>query len=109
MCTNNDGKPVVFLFASSLCSHCEWVGKIFDLVAMKYMEDGRIEAHHYDILKGDDLLTEEIETVIPEKILDLYKRGSPKDLVPYVNFSCKSNASETDTKIPRTLMPRGRR
>ena len=89
VCTNNDGKPVIFLFGSSLCPHCEWVGKIFDLVVMQYVEDGRIEAHHYDVLTGDDLLTEEVETAIPDDIFELYHRGDPKDLVPYLNFSCK--------------------
>lgn len=88
-CTNLGGQPVVFLFSSSLCSHCEWLGKIFDVIVANYVEEGKIEAHHYDVLSNDDLFTEAIETEIPEAILDLYHRGSPKDLVPYLNFSCK--------------------
>ena len=89
VCTNIGGQPVVFLFTSHLCAHCEWLGKIFDVIVMNYVEDGSIEAHHYDILTGDDLLTEQVETEIPEEILELYHHGSPKDLVPYINFSCK--------------------
>ncbi len=89
VCTNIGGQPVVFLFTSSSCAHCKWLGKIFDVIAMNYIEDGSIEAHHYDVLTGDDLLTEEIETEIPSGIHELYLKGSPKDLVPYLNFSCK--------------------
>jgi len=100
VCTNADGQPVIFLVSSSTCSHCEWVGEIFDAVAMNYMEDGLIEAHHYDKPTGDDLLTEEVETEIPEEILAIYDRGDPKGLVPYVNFSCKyeriGNGHETE-------------
>jgi thiol-disulfide isomerase/thioredoxin len=89
LCTNIGGQPVIFLFTSHLCSHCQWFGKIYDVIVKNYVEDGRIEAHHYDILTKDDLLTEEVETEIPEEIFELYHRGSPKDLVPYINYSCK--------------------
>ena len=89
VCTNIGGQPVVFLFTSSYCSHCEWLGKIYDVIVKDYIEDGRIEAHHYDIHSKDDLLTEEIETDISDEIYELFTHGSPKELVPYINFSCK--------------------
>jgi len=89
VCTNSDGKPVILLFSKSTCSHCEWVGEIFDAVVMLYVEEGLIEAHHFDRPTGDDLLTEEIETEIPEEFAGIYDRGNPKHVVPYLNFSCK--------------------
>lgn len=89
VCTNMEGKPVILLFSTASCFHCEWVGTIFDNIAMLYMEDGRIEAHHYDLQTGDDLLTEDIETQIPAVFLQIKQKGDPKDLVPYFNFSCK--------------------
>ena len=99
VCTNLGGQPVISLFTSPTCAHCEWVSEIYDTVVRRYMEEGAIEAHHYNLHTKDDLLTEEVETEIPEEILDLYHRGSPKDLVPYFNFSCKyervSNGYET--------------
>lgn len=88
-CTNEDGKPVIFLFSSASCSHCEWAGEIFDFLARYYVAVGDIEAHHYDIVTGDDLLTEEVETEIPSAHLRLKEHGSPKGYVPYFNFSCK--------------------
>ena len=89
MCTNSEGKPVILLFSKSTCSHCEWVGEIFDTIVMLYAEEGLIEAHHFDRPTGDDLLTEEIETEIPEEFIEIYDRGNPKHVVPYLNFSCK--------------------
>lgn len=89
VCTNEDGLPMIFLFSSSTCAHCEWVGEVFDLIAKYYTVVGSIEAHHYDIHTGDDLLTEEVETQIPPAHLQLMKQGDPKELVPYFNFSCK--------------------
>lgn len=88
-CTNDSGQPVILLFSSSTCSHCEWVGDIFDTLVKYYVAVGSIEAHHYDINTGDDLLTEEIETEIPPVYVQLKERGDPKEYVPYFNFSCK--------------------
>jgi len=88
-CTNEKGRPVILLFSSSSCSHCEWVGEIFDPIVKAYMADGLIEAHHYDTGTGDDLLTAEVETQIPPEYLQLKTDGDPKNRVPYFNFSCK--------------------
>ena len=88
-CANTDGQPVIFLFSSASCFHCEWLKEIFEPIAEHYMEKGLIEAHLYDKVSGDDLFTEEIETEIPEAFLEIYNRGNPKNRVPYVNFSCK--------------------
>lgn len=89
VCTNSDGKPVILLFSSSSCSHCEWLGEIFDTIVPLYAEAGLIEAHHFDRPTGDDLLTEEVETGIPEEFIAIFDRGNPKGVVPYSNFSCK--------------------
>lgn len=88
-CTNEKGRPVIILFSSSSCSHCEWVGEIFDPIVKAYMADGLIEAHHYDTGTGDDLLTVEVETQIPPDYVQLKTDGDPMNRVPYFNFSCK--------------------
>ena len=97
-CANDDGKPVIFLFSSASCAHCEWAGEIFDFIVRYYVASGQIEAHHYDVHTGDDLLTEEIETYIPPAHLQIKEHGDPEGLVPYFNFSCKyeriGNSSE---------------
>ena len=89
VCTNDDGLPVILLFTSSTCPHCKWVGDIFDIIVKYYISSGLIEAHHFDLVTGDDLLTEKVETQIPPAYLKLRANGDPKGLVPYFNFSCE--------------------
>jgi len=108
VCTNTDGQPVIFLFSSTTCSHCDWLGEIFDVIAMNYMEDGLIEAHHYDTPTGDDLFTDEIETEIPEEMLELYHRGNPTNRVPYLNFSCKYERIGTEYEKDQDAEAEGR-
>ncbi len=88
VCTNDEGRPLIFMFSTSQCSHCRWAGSAFDFVVRFLGSDGLIEAHHYDLFSGDDLLTEEIESEVPADKLEVYKRGNPRDLVPYYNFGC---------------------
>lgn len=89
ICTNDEGNPLIYLFSSSMCTHCKWGGGVYDFIVKYHTANGLIEAHHYDVITGDDLLTEEIETVIPADILEIYHSGSPNDLVPYYNFGCE--------------------
>ena len=89
LCTTDKGLPQIFLFSSPTCPHCQWSGDIFDFIVKYYMANGLIEAHHYDVATGDDLLTKEVESQIPAAHLQIKEHGDPKDLVPYFNFSCK--------------------
>ena len=89
ICKNNTRLPIIILFTSSRCPHCIWIGETFDSTVMEYVNNGLIEAHHYDIETEDDLLTAAIETKIPQNHLKIYQLGSPKDYIPYFNFGCK--------------------
>lgn len=86
-CRNSKGQPIIMLFSTPDCPHCTWVGETFDETAMEYAERGLIEAHHYDVVTKDDLLTPEIEKEIPERYLRIYEVGS-KGYVPYFSFGC---------------------
>jgi thiol-disulfide isomerase/thioredoxin len=88
-CTDDSGRPLILLFSAPSCSHCQWVGEMFDMVAREYMAQGRVAAHHYNIQTGDDLLTEAVETRIPEKHLSIGKEGNPDGYIPYFNFGCR--------------------
>lgn len=88
-CPDDQGRPVIILFSASSCSHCQWVGGIFDFIAGEYADQGLITAHHYDLETGDDLLTEEVETKVPEEHLSIGKRGDPDGYLPYFNFDCR--------------------
>jgi len=89
ICKNNARLPIIILITSSRCSHCLWIGETFDSTVMEYVNNGLIEAHHYDVDTEDDLLTAAIETKIPQNHLKIYQLGSPKDYIPYFNFGCK--------------------
>jgi len=56
---------------------------------MEYVEKGLIEAHHYDVVTKDDLLTSYIETKIPQKYLEINRKRNPKRYVPYFIFGCR--------------------
>jgi peptidyl-prolyl cis-trans isomerase C len=87
ICANDKGQPIVLLFTSSGCSHCNWVGETFDITVMEYVEMGLIEAHHYNKNTNDDLLTPDLETDIPKKYLKIDEQS--EGYVPYFNFGCK--------------------
>ncbi len=82
---NSKGQPVILFFSRVDCSHCQWISETFNSTVLEYVEKGLIEAHHYDTVTGDDLLTPVEESEIPEKYMDIKKDGSP-DYVPYFNF-----------------------
>jgi parvulin-like peptidyl-prolyl isomerase len=82
---NNKGQPVILFFSRTGCSHCEWISETFDTLALEYMKKGLIEAHHYDVVTMDDILTTALESEIPKEYLKLKKDRAP-DSVPYFNF-----------------------
>ncbi|MDM7919709.1 MAG: hypothetical protein QUS12_11145, partial [Methanosarcina sp.] len=82
---NSKGQPVILFFSSIGCSHCEWISETFDTVALEYLQKGLIEAHHYDMVSRDDILTPVIEKDILKEHLK-YKQERSPDSVPYFNF-----------------------
>ena len=87
MCKNSKGQPIIMLFSTPDCSHCNWIGETFDDIVLEYSKRGLIEAHHYDIVTKDDLLTPEIENDIPEMYNKIYEDAS-NGYVPYFSFGC---------------------
>ena len=83
---NSKGQPIIIIFTRKGCHVCEWVEDTFDETVMEYVEKGLIEAHHYDFLTGDDLLTPEIETTIPKQYFELFEYENPQSSTPYYNF-----------------------
>lgn len=88
ICKEN-GKPVVYLFSTTWCPHCQWIGKTFDEVVKKYVDQGKIVAYHWDVDVNDNTLTSEKETVVPAKDLAIYKEFNPGGSIPTFVFGCK--------------------
>jgi len=82
-----DGKPLVILFSTSFCPHCAWIGPTFDEFAEENKD--KITAYHWDLDTKDNRLTGEVETSIPSKYLDIYKKFNPDRTVPTFAFGCK--------------------
>ena len=88
ICTE-DGKPVVYLFTTTWCPHCTWIKDTFDSTVLEYVESGEIVAHHWEIDTGDDTLTEEVETEVPQEDLAVYQEFNPRGSIPTFVFGCK--------------------
>ncbi len=83
---NTKGQPVIILFTRKGCHFCEWVEETYEETVKKYLENGLIEAHHYDYDTKDDLMTPGIETEIPQEFLKLFDYDNPQKGTPYFSF-----------------------
>jgi thioredoxin-related protein len=88
ICTEN-GKPVIRVFSTTWCPHCKWVKYALDDTLKMYVEDGKIIAHHWEVDKGYDTLTFEVEGGVPESEMQVFEEFNPKGSVPTYIFGCK--------------------
>jgi len=84
-----NGKPVIRLFSTTWCPHCVWIKGTFDSVAKEYVERGEIVAYHWELDTGDNTLTQEIETEIPESETNVFKAFNPRNSIPTFVFGGK--------------------
>jgi len=90
-----DGKPVVYLFSTEWCSHCEWIKETFDSVASEYSNAGKIAAYHWQFsdLKraplNDNTLTTVIENEVPSEHQRIYEEFNPGGSIPTFVVGCK--------------------
>lgn len=84
-----DGKPVIYLFSTTWCSHCKWVGPTFDKVALEYVDKGLIKAYHWHIDNGDDTLTTAVETEVPAEHMAIYQKYNPRGSIPTFVMGCE--------------------
>ena len=95
VCTQ-DGKPVIRMYSTSWCPHCQWVKPIFDSVAKEYMDQNKIVAHHWQMDQNaqlgiylDDFMTPAVEGSIPEGEAAVFQEFSPKGSIPLFVFGCE--------------------
>lgn len=84
-----DGKPVIYLFSTTWCPHCQWIKETFNKVAKEYVSQGKIKAYHWEVDTNDDTLTEAVETKVPENALAIYQEFNPRGSIPTFIFGCK--------------------
>ncbi len=84
-----DGKPVIYLFSTTWCPHCQWIKETFDKVAKEYVDAGEIKAYHWEIDTNDNTLTEAKEDKVPEKDMVVYQEFNPQGSIPTFVFGGK--------------------
>ncbi|MFA6533803.1 MAG: thioredoxin family protein [Patescibacteria group bacterium] len=84
-----DGKPVIYLFSTTWCPHCQWIKETFDTLVKKYVAEGKIVAYHWELDTGDDTLTSAVETAVPAEMEAVYKEFNPKGSIPTYVLGCK--------------------
>lgn len=97
-CTEN-GKPIISLYSTTWCPHCQWVGDTFDKVAKEYVAQGKIVAHHWELDTKTDTITG-ASGDIPASEMAVYQKFNPQGTIPTFVFGCKyyriGNAYESE-------------
>jgi len=83
------GKPIIRLFSTTWCPHCQWVSSTFDKVAKDYVKKGKIVAHHWQLDTNDDTLTTEVEKAVPNEEGVIYNQFNPGGSIPTFVFGCR--------------------
>ncbi|MCJ7572227.1 MAG: thioredoxin family protein, partial [Candidatus Thermoplasmatota archaeon] len=84
-----NGKPVIRLFSTSSCPHCEWIKETFDRVVKEYVQNDQIVAYHWNLNTGDNTLTTEVETEVSSFELAVFRTYNPGGSVPTFVFGNK--------------------
>ena len=79
-----DGKPVVRLFSTTWCPHCQWIKETFDSEMKKYVAEGKIIAYHWEVDTGDNALTDAVETAVPESEMAIFSANGGGSVPTFV-------------------------
>jgi foldase protein PrsA len=87
VCREN-GKPVVRMYSTTWCPHCNWVKDTFDSTMKEYVDRGLIVARHWQVDTEDDTLTSFKEDFMPQTEKAVYQDFNPSGGVPTFVFGC---------------------
>ena len=88
ICRDKNGKPYVLLFSTTWCPHCKWIKDTFDGLAKENFSS-RVNIQHWEIDIKDNTLTKEIESKVPEELMEYYNKYNPKGSIPTFVFGCR--------------------
>jgi thiol-disulfide isomerase/thioredoxin len=100
-----DGKPVVYLFSTTWCPHCEWIADTFDSWAKENSD--KVTAYHWELDLNDNTLTDEVESEVPDEHNDVYESFNPNGSIPTFVFGCRygrvGNGYEAEEGLDKEL------
>jgi len=96
VCKEN-GKPIIRMYSTSFCPHCQWVKPAFDEIAQKYIDENKIVAHHWEWIYdsqmnqigAEDLLTPQNEGDVPDTEKAVLDEFNPSGTIPTFVLGCK--------------------
>lgn len=80
---------IVRMYTTSKCEVCKESGRLFQDLVIGHITDGSIQARHWSLDTGDNLLTLKKENGVPKEEAALFKKYSPNNLVPTMVIGCK--------------------
>ncbi len=105
ICTDN-GKPILRMFGTSECPHCEWVAGTYDSVVKSY--GPRVVAHRWIMDDKDDALTPQAEGSVPASEIDVYYAFNPGYTTPTFVFGCRYYRVGTEYEDEKDLAAEAR-
>lgn len=88
ICKKN-GKPLVYMFSTSWCPHCQWARPLFENVVKDYVKQGKIVAYQWELDTNDNTLTATKETAVDSEDMAIYEKYNPQGSIPTFVFGCK--------------------
>ena len=85
----SEEKPIIRLYTTSFCEVCKESGRMFQDLVTNFMIDESIQARHWSLDTGDNLLTLKKENGVPKEEVAIFKKYSPNNRVPTVVLGCK--------------------
>ena len=85
----SEEKPIIRLYTTSFCEVCKESGRMFQDLVTNFMIDESIQARHWSLDTGDNLLTSKKENGVPKEEIAIFKKYSPNNRVPTVVLGCK--------------------
>ncbi len=99
-----DGKPIIYLFSTTWCPHCQLAKPIFD----KFAKDNASKAYfyHWELDTKDNTLTSAVETSVPADAQAIYEKFNPEGTIPTFVFGCRygrvGNGFESNGALDKT-------
>ena len=85
----DEEKPIIRMYTTSSCQVCKESGILFQDLIVNHLAEGSVQARHWSLDSGDNLLTSKTENGIPEEEVAMFKKYSPDKLVPAIVAGCK--------------------